>query len=332
MNESFDEIVLRVRKAASLLIVTHARPDGDGLGSMAALAATGRRAGKRVATLVPDKVPERYAFLFAGEMPAPESEFERLADGADLIVIVDTCSFAQLDQLGPALRTRRDKIVVVDHHATADDVGSVQWLDSSAAAAGVMVAEIIEALGWPLETNQGMDPAIALATAITSDTGWLRFANTDARCLGVMGRLIDVGVRPDKLYAQLFQCDRPQRLRLIARMLSTLELHFDDRLAVMCIRQADFAASGALPEETENLVNEALRIGCVESAVLLVETGTQVRVSLRSRDAIDVAAVAKGFGGGGHARAAGVRSNLPIDVIKSMLVQAFGEQFARLAK
>lgn len=330
MNESFEKIVSRIRSAKSLLILTHARPDGDGLGSMAALAATARRAGKTVAMLVPDKVPERYALLFAGEMPVPESEFERLADAADLVVIVDTCSFGQLDHLEPALRQRREKVVVVDHHATADDVGSAQWADSTAAAAGVMVAEIIEALGWPIGGEGGA--AVALATAITSDTGWLRFANTDARCMGVMGRLIDAGVRPDKLYAELFQCDRPERLRLVARMLASLELHYGDRLAVMCIRKADFDASGALPEETENLVNEALRVGVVDSSILLVENGPQVRVSLRSRDVVDVSAVAKALGGGGHARASGVRSNLPIDVVKSMLIEAFGEEFAKAGK
>ena len=174
--------------------------------------------------------------------------------------------------------------------------------------------------------------ATALATAITSDTGWLRFANTDSRCLRVMGRLLDAGVRPDRLYARLFQCDRVERLRLTARMLATLELHCGGQLAVMCIRKADFEASGAMLEETENLINEALRIGTVESVVLLVESGDLIRVSLRSRDAIDVAAVAKGFGGGGHSRAAGLRSVLPIDELKRQLVEAFVAEFGKAPK
>jgi phosphoesterase RecJ-like protein len=183
--------------------------------------------------------------------------------------------------------------------------------------------------------------AEALAVAITSDTGWLRFANTDSRCLRTVARLLEdgpsgAGVRMDKLYMRLFQCDRPQRLRLTARMLQSLELHCGDRLATMMIRKADFDATGALPEETENLVNEALRMACVETAILLVENGPApdgggpiVRVSLRSRDEVDVAAVAARFGGGGHARAAGVRQAVPIEKLRDELVKACAEVLNR---
>ena len=136
----------------------------------------------------------------------------------------------------------------------------------------------------------------------------------------------------DKLYMRLFQCDRPQRLFLTTRMLQSLELHCGGRLATMMIRKADFDATGALPEETENLVNEALRIGCVETAILLVENGPAsdgagpiIRVSLRSRDEVDVAAVAARFGGGGHARAAGLRRVMPIERFRDELVKACAE-------
>ena len=357
MDDRLVRIVARICQSQSLLLMTHARPDGDGLGAMAALAMTARKAGKRTALLAPDKLPDRYAFLFPDAPPAGASDFASLADAADLIVILDTCAFSQLDGLADQLRARRDKIVVLDHHATADDVGCIQWIDASAAAAGVLTAELIEALGWPIwgpsdenvkkgqttnylkkggqtpfsKSEKGvsplLDPATALATAITSDTGWLRFANTDSRCLACMGRLLTAGVRTDRLYARLYQCDRPERLRLMARMLGSLELHCDGRLAVMCVRKPDFAVTGALSEETENLVNEALRIGSVESSILLVENGGQVRVSLRSRDVIDVSAIAGGFGGGGHARASGIRSTLRIDELKARLIEAFIAEF-----
>lgn len=312
-------MVVRFRQATSLLLITHARPDGDGLGSMAALAISARQQGKRARTLVPDKVPQRYAFLFGEEQPACGGDFADIAASADLIIILDTCSFTQLDSIQPQIRAAKDRIVVIDHHVTSDDVGSLRWLDPTAAAAGVMTAELLDVLGWPLS----QPAAEALATAVTSDTGWLRFANTDPRCLRVMADLLEAGVRPDRLYAKLFQCDRPQRLALVGRMLATMELHYGDRLAVMAIRKSDFAATGAQPEETENLVNEALRIGSVESAVLMVEHGDLLRVSLRSRDRVDVAAVARIFGGGGHARAAGVRVSESIETFKAKLVAAF---------
>ncbi|MFB3893788.1 MAG: bifunctional oligoribonuclease/PAP phosphatase NrnA [Phycisphaerae bacterium] len=321
----FEDIVERLGRAKSILAVTHARPDGDGLGSIAALARAARAAGKRAAVLVPDKVPQRYAFLFGDDAPAPVGRFTALADEADAVVIVDTCSLSQLDDIAPHLEAFRAKTAVIDHHATRDDIGAARWTDTSAAAAGVMVLELLRTLKWPLDAAC----VEALATAVTTDTGWLRFSNTDSRCLRAMADLVDAGLTPDKLYARIFQTDRPERIRLMQRMLASLELHRGGRLAVMAIRRADFAASGAFQDETENLVNEALRIGSVEASVLLVETDGPLRASLRSRETIDVAAVAAQFGGGGHARAAGVRVSEGLDAFKVRLIAAFEREFAK---
>jgi phosphoesterase RecJ-like protein len=181
-----------------------------------------------------------------------------------------------------------------------------------------MVAELIRALGWPLGPRQ----AEALMAAVTSDTGWFHFANTDGRCLRLAADWLEAGVRPDTLYARLYQNARPEQLALVARVIGSLQLHRGGVLGVMTIRQGDWAATGARPEETENLVNEALRVGQVETAILLVENGAEVRVNLRSREAIDVSAIARQFGGGGHRRAAGLRSNEDLDVLKERIVQA----------
>jgi phosphoesterase RecJ-like protein len=318
LGDDREQIVQRLLAADRLLIVTHARPDGDAVGATAALAAAARAAGKSARTLVPGGVPDRWAFLFPDARPAGTEDFPALADEADLIVVVDTCAFAQLDGLEGAVRARRDKVVVLDHHATRDDVGSVQWVDTSAAAAGVMVAELLGAMIWPVT------PAVAdaLMTALTTDTGWLRFANTDGRCLRAAAKLLDSGVRPDELYSRLYEADRPERLRLLTRALASLRLEADGRIATMSLRGADFAETGARADETENFVNEALRIGCVEVAMLLAETGDCTRVSLRSRGAVDVSQVARAFGGGGHARAAGLRATEDIEALADRLVHA----------
>jgi phosphoesterase RecJ-like protein len=326
------QIADRIRKANSILAITHARSDGDGLGCLAALQTLANQAGKTVQLLLPDSLPERYAFLFPADRPACGADFARLVASSDLIVIVDTCTFNQLDGLESVLRANRDKIVVIDHHTTTDDISLVQWSDPTAAAAGIMMTELLETLGYLSGGTQAehirISPSVlrqgahALAVAITSDTGWLRFSNTDVRCLAVMGRLVGLGVQMDKLYAQLFQCDRPQRLKLLARAIDSMELHCAGRLAVMEIRKADFAATGARPDETESIINEPLRIATVDAVILLVEQDDSIRVSLRSRETLDVAAIARQFGGGGHARAAGVRVKDEIGVAKGRLIEA----------
>ena len=332
-EEARQQVTSRLGSARRLLVVAHARPDGDALGSMAALAAAARASGREARMLLAGEggVPHRYGFLFPAESPAGAADFAALADAADLIVVVDTCAFAQLDGLEPALRARREKVVVVDHHATADDVGADRWIDTSAAAAGVMVGELIPALGWPLPAQA----AEALLAAITSDTGWLRFSNTDGRALRAAAALVDSGVGVDSLYGRLFEADRPERIRLIARALASLEMHCADRVATMRLRLLDFDETGARPDETENLVNEAMRMGRVEVGILLSEAAEGqgdrpagppiVRVSLRSRGQVDVAAVARLFGGGGHTRAAGLRSALGMETLRHRLVAACAE-------
>jgi phosphoesterase RecJ-like protein len=306
-----------------MLLITHGRPDGDGLGSMRALAAAARGAGKDARMLVPGEIPARLGFMFDRQSPAGIDEFGALSEASDLIVILDTHALAQLDDLAEPLGGLSDKIVVVDHHSTGDPLSETVWIDTSAAATGVMVGEIIDALKWP------MDAAIAeaLLAAVLTDTGWLRFANTDGRCLRAVAHWTDMGVRPDILYRKIYQSDRPQRFMLMVRLLGSMEFYFDSQLAVMVLRSGDFDETGALRSETENMVNEALRIGTVESAILLVEDRDQVRGSLRSRDQVDVAALAGQFGGGGHRRAAGLRSGMRIDDLKAQLIAAWGRAF-----
>jgi len=318
VDNVFEQVCRRLGAAQTLLCVTHRQPDGDGLGAMVALTLAARAAGRNAHMLLAEEVPRRYAFLFADEEVAGLPDFGALAESADAIVILDTSAPAQLGELQATLTAHSEKTIVIDHHATVGQLGAVQWIDTSAAATAVMVSEALEALGWPVR----LPAAEALMTAVASDTGWLRFANTDSRCLHAVARWLDIGIRPDRLYQRLYQAARPQRLKLLGRMLESLELHCADRLAVMVIRLEDFAATGAGPDETENLVNEALRIGTVETAILLVGTEDGVRVSLRSRDAVNVAEIAERFGGGGHQRAAGLRLAEDIDAVKDKLLPA----------
>lgn len=319
-NSTMDAVADRLAAAGSILTVTHAHPDGDAMGSMAALARSAQGAGKRACMLVADDLSPRYDFLTEDLRTAKVAEFAAAAGAADIIAIVDTCTWSQLEGLAGPIAAMREKVLVIDHHSTRDDVGSDQWIDASAAAAGVMVGELLQRLGWPIDRRV----AEALCIALTTDTGWLRFSSTDGRCLRLMADWLEKGVAIDELYRRIFQTDRIERLRLMAWVLAGLELHCGGRLAVMGVRQEDFRRTGARPDETENLINEALRVATVTAAIMLVEQadGT-IRTSLRSRGAVDVARLAQAFGGGGHARAAGCRSDMPFDEFRRKLIEAF---------
>lgn len=327
VNPDLRAIADRIAAAKSLVITTHARPDGDGLGSMVALGRMATKAGKSV-QLVCEDVPLRYQFLFPDQRPAGILRFATLAARTDEIVLLDTSTPAQLEPNTEVFRAVHDKTLVLDHHAVGGEVGIVQWVDEHAAATAVMVAELVEVLGWEIDCVA----AEALLTGIASDTGWLQYANTDGRCLRLAGELVDLGVRPDKLYHQLYHNARLERLKLLGRVLDSLELHCDGRLAMMTVMGEDFAATGAKPGETENLVNASLEIGTVETAIILVENDENIRVSLRSRDVLDVAAIARQFGGGGHRRAAGARVSDSMEVVKDKLIHICQRGFAETAR
>jgi len=312
----------RLSSARSLLLITHTRPDGDGLGSAGALARAGATEGIDSAIYVPVELPARHEHLVEGLKLIAGKDLESSAAKADAIVIVDTSAHSQLPQLEEFLSAHRDKVLVIDHHATGDDIGCVAWRDHTAAAAGVMVYELLAYMGWSIDEIS----AQMLATAILCDTGWLRFSNTDARSLFAMANLVSLGARPDELHSKLDQSDSHERLQLLHRVLGSLQLHNDASIATMILTQDDFSQVGAEMSESENFVNEPLRISTVQVSIMLVEHPDSVRVSLRSKGDVDVAAIAGHFGGGGHAKAAGLTGDLPLEELKNRIIALISEQ------
>lgn len=325
------EVARRLGAAGSMVVVAHDRPDGDAVGSMVALALAARTQGKTV-HLIGENLPRGHAFLAEGQTLQPADRFAGLARASDCVVVLDTCAIGQLQSIAGVLGATRDKTLVIDHHPRGEDIAPLRWCDESAAAAGVMVAELLADLGWPMDLRV----AGAVMAAVCFDTGWLRFANTDGRALAVVGRCLRAGVAVDELYRRLYQNDRPERLALLGRILTGMQLHFQGRVALLTAGQEDFARTGAGLDETENLVNEPLRIGGVCVSVLLVEQEACIRGSLRSKAhvdpassgrVVDVAAIARSLGGGGHTRAAGFRMSGAVDEVRQKVLAALGAEF-----
>jgi phosphoesterase RecJ-like protein len=229
-----------------------------------------------------------------------------VATDCDAAIILDTSSLSQLE---PALQYlgRAPRTAVIDHHVTHDAIGErdgdLRVFDDTASAACLIVGEWMKATGIPLDKPVGT----ALFTGIATDTGWFRFSNTDARTLRLAADLAEIGVEMNAIYRLIHQQDPLAKLRLISRLLDSIQLHADGKLAVMTLREEDFKATGADRGMTEELVNEATRLGCAEAVILFTEDEDRVRANFRSKRLLDVSALASRFGGGGHARAAGAR-------------------------
>ena len=327
----FQKAAELIEASGNILVTTHTRPDGDACGSVVALSQVLAALGRNVTPVLLCEIPEWYEFLF-DEKPAilgRDISIERLKDPAapfDLAVILDTNSLAQLPGMGDYLRQFDRPILVADHHVTSDGLGTLELLDTSAAATGLIILDLIRQAGWPLTKKI----AQALFVAVATDTGWFRFKNTDSRTLKSCAQLIDAGADPTRTYRRIYENFSDSRFRLMTAMLSSLELHFDGRLAVQTLRRSDFESSAASYGDTENLIDECRRIATVQAAALFVETEDgRVRCSLRSTGPIDVRKIAQKFGGGGHTAAAGAHLSGPIENAKKLILKEFARQFAR---
>ncbi len=322
MTDMHQQALALIENASDVLITTHNRPDGDACGCVATLSEALRGLGKTVRPLFLSPVPPWYAFLFDEKVPVlrTDVQVEELATGplgqCDLIVIVDTNSYSQLPHFEEHLKRIDAPVLVIDHHVTSDGLGTVEIVDATAAAAGLVVCDFLKAAGLPMTATM----AEALFVAIATDTGWFQFNNTTSRVYRCAADLIDLGVSPTDLYDRLYHTFSPTRFRLLVTMLDRLELHLDGRYAIQYLLQEDFTRTGASYEDTENFINECHRIASVEVSTLLVELKDgRVRCSLRSRGAVDVSQIAAKFGGGGHKMAAGTFLPGPIDHAKQLI-------------
>ncbi len=322
----FSQALDCLKKAQSVLITCHVRPDGDSLGSAAGLARMLASLGKSAQIILPSDLPARYVFLFERDRPRViKDDWQQVSlAGFDTVVIVDTSVQAQLEPQYEFLKNCSLPVLVIDHHLESENIGTVELLDPSASAVGLMIAELFEA--WPVELDA--DSAKALFTAIATDTGWFRFPNADFRSYHQASRLLQAGAQPSELYEILYMQSSQGKMRLTGKALDSLELFCDGRLACMSLLREDFRQSQAEQADSEDLINESLRIGSVIAAVMLTETENgSIRVSLRSKGQINVARIAERFGGGGHKLAAGAQLAPGIAQAKEKIVSAIGEEF-----
>lgn len=327
--QDLKKAVAAIVAAKKVLVTAHARPDGDAAGCVVAVCELLRSLGKVAHPLWLTPLPGWYGFLFAERVPVLGADIQKDAldaepyAGCDLVFVLDTNSYQQLADIAKWLKGSGKKILVLDHHVTSDHVGRIEIADTTAAAAGVVLYELIKAGGWKI--TQSM--ADALFTAISTDTGWFRFTNVDGRTMRIAGELVEAGARPAELYRKLYQNFSETRMRLLVRLMGNMKLELDGRLAVAWLRNGDFEAVGAARSDTENLIDEFQRIDTVEAVAMLSEQEDgSFRCSLRSRGGVDVARIAAGHGGGGHKNAAGATLRMPLEKAVETLAAAVAEQ------
>jgi bifunctional oligoribonuclease and PAP phosphatase NrnA len=310
------ELIERVRqelqRSRKILLTTHQNPDGDGLGSEIALAAHLRRLGKEVIILNPDEVPERYRFL------DPEGKigaFDEAGDGErirslDLIITLDNSSLHRMGTMEQPVRASSAVSLCVDHHSTTDPFWSVNVIDETACATGEMVYDLVKALGGEIDAHS----AVALYTAMITDTGNFRFSKTSPRSHRIAAELLALGVDPARVYELVYEQQPAGFVRLVGAALSVFRLESAGRLGWIALTRRQILECDAEHADTSEIVNHLFAIRGVRICLLFKELADgKVKVSLRSKGAIDVHRVATSYGGGGHQNASGAIVEGPLE-------------------
>lgn len=304
-NKAPEDILAAIQKAERLLLTSHLNPDGDAIGSGLGLARVLRGLGKSALFWSRDEVPGIYAPLpGAGRIHVGDKPPAGFPDAFDAVVVLECPT---LERCGLEAHLADFELINIDHHMGNTNYGRVNWVDTAAPALGEMIQTLATGLGVPLNKAS----ASCLYLALVSDTGGFRFNNATARAFDSAAELARAGAEAQEIASWLYESRPLGSVRLLGETLGTLELHANGTIATVVVSQEMFERAGARPGDSEGLIDHARSIAGVQAAALLREQPDGVwKVSLRSRDKLDVEAIARAHGGGGHRNAAGFKSTL----------------------
>ena len=295
-----------IDRARVFVLVTHLNPDGDAIGSQVGLGRYLQSLGREVRIINQDATPRELAFL---EFDGPFAEaydparHEGFLDACDAIVLVDNSAPDRLGRMEAVALARVAKTFCIDHHPTRGTPWAGNIIDTTAAATALLVYELLRAR----DHTPDRAAADALYAGLATDTGFFRFNSTSSRALRVAADLLEQGADPTRCYREVYERNSPAYTRLLGRALAGLVLSDDGRVGTVAVTLAMVDACGAHGVDTSEVTTPVLAVDGVRLAVLFRELeGGKVKVSLRSKGAIDVQQLAAEFGGGGHRNASGI--------------------------
>ncbi len=306
-------IVQAISEKHDFVIMPHRHPDGDAVGSSLALALALAALGKNVKVWSLDPLPYDVAFLETGAFWVDTWDEE---EPLDYIIALDSSDPGRLEDR-PASLSR--PLINIDHHKTNTRYGDLCWVDPEASATGEMIHELIESLGVPLSVPM----ATALYVAISTDTGSFMYTNTSRRTHLIAGDLLSRGIDLDTINRHLYQNISLNKFRLDAYALGKVAFYDEGALGIVVISEAEMKAYDCT--NTDHIVEAVRNIDTVSVAVLIVERRDEVKVSMRSKGAVDVSEIALKHQGGGHANAAGFSSSHDLETTEKLLIKEFGQ-------
>jgi bifunctional oligoribonuclease and PAP phosphatase NrnA len=310
INPPIQDIAHAIRSRQRFVLSSHSRPDGDSIGSQLAMVYALRALGKEAIAVNADPAPPPL-MQFPG---VPEIRIAPTVNGEfDAAIIMECSDLARTGVSG----LDRSFVINIDHHPGNTGFGQLMWFDSSAAACGEMVFDLVKALGVPLSR----EIATHVYLAILTDTGSFHYSSISPRTFEICRETIEAGVDPVLVARNVYDSNSMGRLKLFGAVLSAMQIDGTGRIAIVYLDHEMAREAGGTYEDTEGLINLPLTVKEIEAVVFFKQTeGEQYRVSLRSKGDIDVGGVAKSFGGGGHKNAAGCTVSGAIDALQKLFI------------
>ncbi|MBI3046928.1 MAG: bifunctional oligoribonuclease/PAP phosphatase NrnA [Acidobacteria bacterium] len=309
-------VVEEIRNRRRFVVASHVRPDGDAVGSQLAMAFALRHLDKETRVVSRDPAPPPFS-VFPG---VAEIELvERVEDPGDAVIVMESGDLTRTGIAG----LERGFIINIDHHVGNTMYGAVNWFDHSAAACGEMVFDLVRALGVPLT----YEIALHVYIAILTDTGSFHYSNISPRTFDICRQCVEAGVAPPAVARSVYDSNNLGRLKLFGAVLSRMELDESGRLAMMTVDRRLASDCGGTYEDTEGLINLPLTVKEIQAVAFFKENAPDDwRVSMRSKDDVDIQAVARQFGGGGHKNASGCNATGRLSDLKALFRQKIVEQ------
>ncbi|RJP93433.1 MAG: bifunctional oligoribonuclease/PAP phosphatase NrnA [Desulfobacteraceae bacterium] len=307
------QIINQLKKSERILIASHANPDGDAIGSLISLGIALEDSKKKVWLYNESPIPAVYQFL--PSLHLVHQTVRNIAE-FDTAIILDCSDLHRIGEAAEAV-SKIPILINIDHHDTNTRFGRFQYIDPTASSTAEIVYRIITALNVPINTGI----AYSIYTGIMADTGSFRFANTTAEAFEISHKMVRYGADPHKVAHHVYETFSLNRIKLLNMLYDSIELSPNGKMSIMTLTQNMLKTTGTKLEDVNGLINYAKQIENVKLAVLLFESnrgngkkfGSDFHVSLRSEGAVNVAAIASSFGGGGHQNAAGfdIHATLP---------------------
>jgi bifunctional oligoribonuclease and PAP phosphatase NrnA len=309
-SPEIQHIVDMVRAQRRFVLSSHARPDGDSIGSQLAMAYALRELGHEATVVNADPAPPPL-LAFPGVpgiriAPSVEGEF-------DAAIIMECGDLKRTGVTG----LDRFPVINIDHHPGNTCYGQINWFDSSAAACGEMVFDLVHALGVPLTKTI----ATHVYLAILTDTGSFHYSSISPRTFEICRECLEAGVDPVLVARNVYDSNNMGRLKLFGAVLGAMQIDSTGRIAIVYVDHEMARAAGGTYEDTEGLINLPLTVKEIEAVVFFKQDkGDRYRVSMRSKGEVDIGVIAKEYGGGGHKNAAGCSVAGPIEELQKALV------------